>query len=196
MMVAMGIVHRLLLLALVVGAAAVAGCGGATTPTITVPRAATPPPSGGLDPHVLPPKSIPTQPTGRADPDAIRVIRAWARDIRLGRITAAAKLFAFPARFQNGTPVLTLHDRIDVLAVTAGFTCGAVVTRFASAGFYTLVRFRLTSRVGGDCHGGEGTTTGGAIRVVHGHIRAWYRLYDPEEILPPTPGTDPNDIKA
>jgi hypothetical protein len=195
-MVSMSIVRRGLPLALLVATAAAAGCGGSGRPATTTPRAATPKPNLGIDPHVLPPKSIPTHPTGAADPDAVRVIREWARDVRLGDFRAAAKRFALPARFQNGTPVLTLHDRADVLAVTAGFTCGAVVTRVGSAGYWTLVRFRLTTRVGGDCGGAEGNTTGGAIRVVDGHIRAWYRLYDPEEILPPTGGAAPGDIKA
>jgi hypothetical protein len=59
-----------------------------------------------------------------------------------------------------------------------------------------LVRFRLTERTGGDCHGAAGSTTGGAIRVAGGHITEWYRLYDPEEIAPTGPLVDPGDRAA
>ena len=196
-MVSMAPLRRALVLSLLVGAAAAGGCGGGSPGTTTTLRASPAPRQGpGIDPHVLPPKSIPTHPTGAADPDAVRVIREWARDVRHGDFVAAARLFGLPARFQNGTPVLTLHHRIDVLAVTAGFTCGAVVTHSASAGFWTLVRFRLTTRAGGDCGGAQGNTTGAAIRVLDGHIRAWFRLYDHEEIVPPIPEADPDDIAA
>jgi hypothetical protein len=182
-------------LLLVLVAAIAAGCGGrpGDIPGSTQ-RAAPPPRAGpGIDPTLLPPRSVPTKPTRPADPAAIRVIEAWAREVRRGRLGAAARTFALPARFQNGTPVLTLRRRLDVLAVTSGFGCGAIPTRITAAGAYTLVRFRLTARVGGDCRGAEGHTTGAAIRVVHGHIRAWYRLYDPEEISPRAPRADPGD---
>jgi limonene-1,2-epoxide hydrolase len=178
-------------LAVAVGVAACGG-GSADRPTTTAERAA-PAPSGGLglDPMTLPPRSVPRRPVDAPDPAAVRVIEAWSRDVRRGDFRAAARRFALPARFQNGTPVLTLRHRIDVLAVFSGFSCGAVPTRFGAAGGYTLVRFRLTTRVGGDCRGAEGHTTGGAIRVVDGHIRAWYRLYDPEEIAPHAPPAGP-----
>ena len=174
-------------------AISVAGCGGGTRATTITQRAAPPSTSGGIDPEALPPRSIPRQPTGAPDPEAVRTIEAWARAVRRGDLTAAARLFALPARFQNGTSVLTLRRRLDVLAVTSGFSCGAIPTRFGGAGPYTLVRFRLTSRAGGDCRDAEGHTTGGAIRVVHGRIRAWYRLYDRDEIAPRAPQADPDD---
>jgi limonene-1,2-epoxide hydrolase len=184
------------LLPLVLAAAvAVTGCGGGSTdrPATTAKRAAPAPRGGlGLDPTILPPRSVPRRPVDAPDPAAVRVIEAWSRDVRRGDFRAAARRFALPARFQNGTPVLTLRHRIDVLAVLSGLSCGAVPTRFGGAGGYTLVRFRLTTRIGGDCRGAEGHTTGGAIRVVGGHIRAWYRLYDPEEIAPRAPRGDPD----
>jgi hypothetical protein len=167
-----------------------AGCGGGGG-TAPAPVRTAPTPAPGLDPAIMPPRRVPRQPTGAADPAAVGVIQAWAAAERHGDLRRAARFFALPSRFQNGTPVLTLRRRIDVLAILAGFSCGAVPTRFAGAGGYTLVRFRLTSRSGGDCRGAEGRTTGGAIRVAGGRIRAWYRLYDPEEI---TPGTDPNAV--
>ncbi|MCW2995055.1 MAG: hypothetical protein JWQ18_2550, partial [Conexibacter sp.] len=150
----------------------------------------------GIDPSVLPPKRIPTRATKAADPRAPRVIEAWLRELRHGHLQRAAALFAIPSIFQNGTPVLHLDNATEVDAVVGSFPCGAVATRFAGAGSYTLVRFRLTERTGGDCQGAAGSTTGGAIRVVHGRIRAWYRLYDPEEIAPPGPRVDPGDQKV
>ncbi|MDX6732944.1 MAG: hypothetical protein QOC54_2892 [Baekduia sp.] len=185
----------MLLPAALAAALAAAGCGGGSTdrPATTAQRAAPAPRGGlGIDPTILPPPSIPRRPVDAPDPAAVKVIEAWSRDVRRGDLRAAARLFALPARFQNGTPVLTLRHRIEVLAVFSGFSCGAVPTRFGAAGAYTLVRFRLTSRVGGDCRGAEGHTTGGAIRVAGGRIRAWYRLYDPEEIAPHAPHADPN----
>jgi limonene-1,2-epoxide hydrolase len=186
-----------LLLVLLTTAAALAACGGGAAPpaATSTQRGAPPAPRSGLgiDPSVLPPRTVPTQPTRAADPAAARLIERWARDLRHGDFRAAATAFGLPARFQNGTPVLTLRRRRDVLAVTSGFSCGAIPTRIAAAGAYTLVRFRLTSRVGGDCGGAEGHTTGAAIEVVDGRIRAWYRLYDPEEIAPHPAPADPGD---
>ena len=89
-----------------------------------------------------------------------------------------------------------LDSEREVRAVVAGFPCGAIATHYAAAGRYTLVRFRLTERTGGDCHGAAGNTTGGAIRVAGGRIREWYRLYDPEEIHPTGPLVDPGRLSA
>jgi hypothetical protein len=184
---------------LVVGAGAAAGCGG-TGRTATVRVAPAPPvtsrKSPGLDPSILPPKRIPTHATHAAHAAARRVIEGWLRALRHGRLAEAATYFAVPSVFQNGTPVLHLDTRTKVRAVVGSFPCGAVATRYAGAGKYTLVRFRLTERTGGDCHGAAGNTTGGAIRVVGGRIREWYRLYDPEEIHPPGPLVDPGDLRA
>lgn len=184
---------------LIACAGAGASCGG-TTRTRTV-RVVPAPPVGshhspGLDPHILPPKRIPTHTTHPAHAAARHVIEGWLRALRDGHLAEAARYFAVPSVFQNGTPVLHLDSRTEVRAVVGGFPCGAVATRYAGAGRYTLVRFRLTERAGGDCHGAAGHTTGGAIRVAGGRIREWYRLYDPEEIHPSGPLVDPGDLKA
>jgi limonene-1,2-epoxide hydrolase len=180
-------------------AAAAAGCGGTTTRTVREAAVQPAPPvdslpQAGLDPHVLPPRRVPTHGTRPADPAARRVIETWLRALRAGHLRAAAHLFAVPSTFQNATPVMHLRTARQVRAVVAGFPCGAVATRFAASGSYTLVRFTLTERVGGDCHGAAGNTTGGAIRVAHGRIVAWYRLYDPEEIHPTGPLVDPGNL--
>ena len=44
-------------------------------------------------------------------------------------------------------------------------SCGAVATEMGGAGAYTIVKFRLTKRPGGDCGTGVGGTARGAIRV-------------------------------
>jgi hypothetical protein len=168
------------------------GCGGgaakdegATTTTPT-PRQTTPQgsQSSRIDPAILPPPGVPKRATGAADPASVRVINGWLRALREGKIARAASYFAVPSVFQNASPVLTLATRQDVLAVNLSFPCGAVATRFGGAGRYTVVRFKLTSRVGGDCKGGEGNTTSGAIRVAGGRIREWYRVYEPYELKP------------
>jgi limonene-1,2-epoxide hydrolase len=176
---------------------AAAGCGGSSAgpPPVTTAPPVDARPAPGLDPHILPPKRVPKQGTHAADPTAVRVIQAWVRALRRGDLRRAASYFAVPLHFQNGTPVLTVRRRSQVLRIMHDFPCGAIATKFAGAGRYTLVRFRLTSRVGGDCHGAEGNTTGGAILVQGGRIHAWYRLYDPEEIQPPGPLVDPGDEK-
>jgi hypothetical protein len=150
----------------------------------------------GIDPAVLPPRSIPRHGTDKADPHAIRVIRRWLSALSRGDIPRAASYFAIPSRFQNGTPVLHLDSRTEVLAVNVSFPCGAIATRFTASGRFTLVRFKLTERTNGDCHGAAGHTTGGAIRVVRGRIREWYRLYDPEEEMPGPAAIDPGNEEA
>jgi hypothetical protein len=180
-----------------------AGCGGghraaqpAQPPVDTsgpmMPRTQ----SRGIDPAILPPKRVPQHGSGRADPHAIAVIQHWLRALRRGDIARAASYFAVPSRFQNGTPVLHLDSQTEVFAVNVSFPCGAIATRFTAAGAFTLVRFRLTPRANGDCHGAEGHTTGGAIRVTHGRIREWYRLYDPEEQRPGPAAIDPGNEAA
>ena len=185
----------------VLAALAVAGCGGGHT-TRTIREGVTPaPPVGstpapGIDPHVLPPKRIPTHGTQPASASARHVIDGWLRALRQGHLRVAARYFAIPSVFQNATPVLQLDDANEVRAVVSSFPCGAIATHYSASGRYTLVRFRLTERTGGDCHGAAGSTTGGAIRVAGGHIKEWYRLYDEEEKHPTGPLVDPGDRAA
>jgi limonene-1,2-epoxide hydrolase len=179
--------------------AGASGCGQARHVVRDVVTPAPPvdaSPAPGLDPHVLPPARIPRHASQPAAPAARHVIEAWLRALRAGHLRQAARYFAVPTTFQNATPVLHLDSEREVRAVVASFPCGAVATRFAASGRYTLVRFRLTERVGGDCHGAAGHTTGGAIRVAGGRIREWYRLYDPEEIHPTGPLVDPGRLAA
>jgi hypothetical protein len=179
-------------------ALALAGCGAGDDQTARqLPVLPAPPvgstPAPGLDPSVMPPKRIPTHATKAADPAAKRTIEGWLRALRGGHLRRAATFFAIPSVFQNGTQVLHLDNKTEVAAVVGSFPCGAVATSYGAAGRYTIVRFLLTERSGGDCHGAAGHTTGGAIRVSGGRIREWYRLYDQEEVNPTGPLVDPGD---
>jgi hypothetical protein len=193
--------RRLPLLAL----ALLAGCGSARqvavgpdgrAPAVTPAPPVDSVPVPGLDPRILPPKRIPTHARHAADPGARRVIEGWLRDLRHGRMERAARWFAVPSTFQNGSRVEHLRTAAAVRAAVGGFPCGAIAYKYGAAGRYTLVRFRLTERAGGDCHGAAGHTTGGAIRVAHGRIVEWYRLYDPEEVHPSGPLVDPGKAAA
>jgi hypothetical protein len=191
----------LAILAAVAISAGTAGCGAAGHGHASAGHTATEPPVGttpapGLDPKILPPKGVPHRGRGPASLSARHVIDAWLRELRAGHLRRAAGYFAVPSVFQNATPVLHLDSKREVQAVVASFPCGAIATHYAAAGRFTLVRFRLTERTGGDCHGAAGNTTGGAIRVAGGRIREWYRLYDPEEIHPTGPLVDPGRLSA
>jgi hypothetical protein len=200
-MMVVGMRVPLVVLVAVSVAAGAAGCGGNGHGRPVVQRTVADPPVGstpapGLDPRILPPKRVPHRGQGHASPAARRVIDGWLRELRAGHLRRAARYFAVPSVFQNATPVLHLDSVREVRAVVASFPCGAVATHYAAAGRYTLVRFRLTERTGGDCRGAAGNTTGGAIRVAGGRIREWYRLYDPEEIHPTGPLVDPGRLSA
>ena len=157
---------------------AAAGCGGSKDPQ-TPPRSltsrpdATPPPSD----LALPP-GVPDESTGPAEVAARRVINNWLKALRHGDIKRAAHYFALPSKFQNATPVLTVHSEEERIAINVSLPCGAVATEMGGAGVYTIVTFRLTKRRGGDCGTGVGGKARGAIRVERRKIKEWYRLPD------------------
>ncbi len=177
--------------------ALLAGCGStgerAAEDPAPAPRQEAPVPPGGgpgQPPRspLLPPQDVPSTPSGPADDADVAVVREWADRLRGGDVTGAARLWATPSRAQNGSPVLTLPDREAVEAFNSSFPCGAVVTGATGAqrGF-TIVDFRITSREGAQCAGGQGGAQS-AIRVQDGRIAEWYRL--PGEGGPP-PGSAP-----
>jgi limonene-1,2-epoxide hydrolase len=164
--------------AVVVAAVLLAGCGGkdeptssATTTTRTTPPAQTPP-------QERIPARVPRRGIGPADPASVRVIRAWLAALREGHVDAAARYFAIPSRVQNGTPVFTLRTRAEALVFNQTLPCGATADAVRSAGSFTIIRFRLTERIGGDCMGAAGHAARGAIRVRGRKIVEWYRLPD------------------
>jgi limonene-1,2-epoxide hydrolase len=161
--------------------ALLAGCGRAAKTTTTV---ADPPPAPQRS-ELDPPASIPDRATGPATKEARQVITAWLRALRRGDVQRAARYFALPSKFQNSTPVLTVHTKRERIAVNLSLPCGAKAREMGAAGVYTIVTFVLTKRPGGNCGTGVGGTARGAIRVERRHIKEWYRLPD-----------EPSDLEA
>jgi hypothetical protein len=166
------------------------GCGGEEQSTVdasdTTPGS--PPVTTETTPAESPlalPRSVPQRATGPADRASTRVIRRWLAALNRGDVTRAAHFFALPSKLQNtGTPVLTVYSERERIAVNLSLRCGARAIETGGAGRYTIVRFRLIERRGGDCGTGTGGTARGAILVARGRIREWYRL-------PDEPGGDP-----
>jgi hypothetical protein len=154
------------------------GCGAShktsTTPPVAVDDPGPTPPVSDL---ALPP-GVPDQSTGPATIAARHVINDWLRALRRGDVKRAAHYFALPSKFQNATPVLTVDNEQERIAVNLSLSCGAVATEMGGAGVYTIVTFRLTERKGGNCGSGVGGKARGAIRVERRHIKEWYRLPD------------------
>ena len=157
---------------------AAVGCGGAQKSSTTPPTVANDPgPTPAVSDLALPP-GVPDESTGPAAVSARRVITDWLKALRRGDVKRAAHYFALPSKFQNATPVLTVNNEQERLAVNLSLSCGAVATEMGGAGVYTIVTFRLTERKGGNCGTGVGGKARGAIRVERRHIKEWYRLPD------------------
>jgi hypothetical protein len=185
---AVGRSAAVLLVALSVAAAV--GCGGSSKPS-PAPRtvANDPGPTPPVSDLALPP-GVPDESTGPAAGASRRVINSWLKALRRGDVKRAAHYFALPSKFQNATPVLTVNSEQERIAVNVSLSCGAVATEMGGAGVYTIVKFRLTKRPGGNCGTGVGGTVRGAIRVERRKIKEWYRLPDQpggEQQAPPAP---------
>ncbi|MEA2253965.1 MAG: hypothetical protein QOG35_10 [Solirubrobacteraceae bacterium] len=174
-------------LAAALAALAVAGCGGGSSSTTasnaTSSAKGQAPPT---DPLALP-RGVPDHATGPARAASRQVIDGWLRALRHGEIKRAAHYFALPSKFQNGTPVLTVHTEVEREAINVALPCGAVATAMGGAGTFTIVTFRLVERPGGNCAAGVGGRARGAIRVEHGKIKEWYRLPDRSPAAPTGP---------
>ena len=170
---------------LLLGALAVAGCGGSGGHTArSQPSARSQPPAAAVPPGAI---SLPDPaPTGRAPAAAdVRVIRGWADTLRHGDVRGAAAFFAVPSEMINGpaadgtVSVVQIHSLSEAVQANVSLPCGA---RFVSAdqrGEYVNALFTLTSRpgLGGDCQGTSGT---GRVNFVirAGHIVRWIRAPD------------------
>ncbi len=161
------------LAALVLG---VAACGGGGGPDrADVPR--TPPEPSETPPDVTVPEE--------ADPESVRVVRAWADTLRRGDVRGAARYFAVPSRVSNGTPAITLKSRAAARFFNRTLPCGAEVIGSEPAPHdFVYITFRLTERPGrGRCGAGTGGTARTAFRVRDGHITDWLRV--PDDQAPP-----------
>jgi hypothetical protein len=168
---------------LLVCAALLSACGGsgdgADKAGVTTATTQTTPPNDQLHRALDLPSRVPLEATGSADPAQAKVIRAWADALRGGDVKGASAQWGVPAKFQNASPLVKLHDRADVRAFNASLPCGAIVTstRGAPRGF-TIVTFQLVKRPGADCGKGAGNSARTAILVRGGKIVEWYRLPD------------------
>jgi hypothetical protein len=172
-----------------------AGCGWSSSHRTSSSQSTAAPPAQEHAPiqpesDLAIPRRVPREGTGRPDPRATRVIRAWLDALNHDDIERAASYFALPSKFQNGTPVLTVDSQAERIAVNLALPCGAKAIEMRGAGRFTVVTFRLIHRPGGECGQGVGGKARGAIRVARDKIAEWYRLPDApggEQIAPPAP---------
>jgi hypothetical protein len=143
--------------------------------------------SGGAAPGFQLPTIPAPSPTGRpADPAAVRVIRAWSSALRHGEVRAAARDFALPSVFVNGTdagggvPVIVIRTEREADEINAALPCGAVFLSADQRGQYVNALFRLTGRPGpgGGCASGAGETARTNFVVMGGRIVQWIRAPD------------------
>jgi hypothetical protein len=154
---------------------------------------ATTPRTGPRSPLELP-ANVPLKPARAAAAADARVVRAWSAAMRAGDVHAASALWSVPSKVQNGTPVLTLSSRAEVLFFNGSLPCGSSVSSVGGAKGFTITTFRLTERKGGDCDATTGATARTAIRVRNGKIAEWYRLPDDPDAPGLTPGAP--DVEA
>lgn len=175
---------------LLVGAVALAaGCGGSTKAS-TQSSTTAPTQQQQRDP-TLPPANVPQRSTGPADPDSVRVIKAWSKALRGGDVRKAARYFSLPSKFQNATPVLTINIPKERIAINEALPCGAIPVKLGGAGDFTIVTFKLVKRVGGACGQGVGGKARTAIKVSGNQIHEWYRLPDNPNGLQGDPNSGP-----
>lgn len=139
------------------------------------------------------PTSTTTRLTGGAAKDAA-VVRRWADRLRRGDVAAAARLFALPAKVQNGSPLLTLRTRSQVRGFNRTLPCGAKLLSALPHHGYVIAEFRLTDRRGpGAIPGcpGKGNKASTAFKIRHGLIVEWRRVLLPGEkgSSEPAPGS-------
>jgi hypothetical protein len=160
------------LLGLAAVGAVASGCGGgghpgsspaATSPSLSQPSRA-PAPLRGPRTH-------------RADPAAVRVIRAWVDAERRSDTADAARWFALPALVANGGEPLVLRTRAAVRLWNASLPCGAELVEAAAFRGFTIARFRLTRRPGQRCDA-PGVTASTAFKLRRGRIAQWVRVDD------------------
>ncbi len=173
-------------------ALALAGCGGGggagtgTTPApvagTTTPGATSPttPASPTTPRRATPTQPAPGSPSGKVDPAAVRIVRAWADTLRRGDVRGAAGYFAVPSLVANGSAPVRLTSRALLVAFNASLPCGAILlSTEAAPGGFVIATFRLTERPGaGSCGSGTGSTASTAFRVHDGRIVDWLRVQD------------------
>jgi hypothetical protein len=152
-----------------------AGCGGdgddrvkLRTPGVAQQRAD---PGGGEQDATPAPK---------ADPETVRVVRAWSDALRHGDVRGASRYFRIPSLVSNGTAPIKLETRAAVRFFNQTLPCGArFISAEAAPHKFVIVTFRLTERPGkGKCGEGAGGTARTAFRVRKHLITDWLRVPD------------------
>jgi hypothetical protein len=114
---------------------------------------------------------------GDADPEAVKVISMWARELRRGDIGAAADLFAIPSLAENAPIRVRIESRREAELFNASLPCGGRLIRAEGEGEFTTATFRLTERPGpGRCGDGTGETAKTAFVIRDGLIVEWRRV--------------------
>jgi hypothetical protein len=120
-----------------------------------------------------PPAAVP----GGADPANVEVIEGWVTALARGEVEAAAEFFAIPSVIQNGTPPIRITTREQARAFNRSLPCGARLIRAIDAGRLTIATFRLTERPGpGTCGPGSGEDARTAFVIRDGEIAEWRRV--------------------
>jgi hypothetical protein len=149
--------------------------------------------------------------TTSAAPSGEAVIRDWSNTLRRGDVAGAARYFALPSIFANGTgtgigglAVVTIHTESEAVTVNSELTCGSVLLSAKRVGKYLNALFRLTNRSGpgADCDGGAGELARVDFLIADGHIVEWVRAPEaptggtaPEPTVPvPTSPTPPDSV--
>ena len=178
--------------------AALAGCGGGSSPPSTAAQApATASPSTPSRPtpptrsakvrspqerallELLVPEGVPTRADGQPARTAdVAVVQRWLAALTHGDIQAAADTFRDGARVQNFQRPKRLRDRAARIAFNEQFPCGAELATASTVRGYLVVTYRLTNRTDSPCDG-PGGTAAGTIKVTGSRMTEWYRLPDP-----------------
>ena len=126
---------------------------------------------------------------GGADPEATQVIEDWATALREGDVEGAAEYFELPSIAQNGTPLLQLESRRDVILFNRALPCGAELISAEQDGRFTVATFELTERPGpGKCGDGVGNEARTAFVIEDGLITEWIRAAGEPQFEPPAEG--------
>jgi limonene-1,2-epoxide hydrolase len=134
-------------------------------------------------------ESATTTVPGGADPADVKVIDAWAKALKAGDVDGAASYWALPSTASNGTPLLQLQTREQVIAFNNALPCGAELVKATTADSgLTTATFDLTNRPGGGCGKGVGGQARTVFKIEDGKIAEWLRAPDPGGTAPSAPG--------
>jgi hypothetical protein len=135
---------------------------------------------------------------GRSQAAAVEVIRAWSSALRRGDVRGAARYFALPSVFANGSgqvPVIIIHTEREAQVINESLPCGALFISAVKSGRYVKALFRLTDRPGpgGGCGAGIGQLASTDFVVRGGRIAQWIRAPDNSGGgAPPSPSSPPS----